>query len=275
MDPLILNTLTTAAQGATLVGTTAAIPNEIKVALLKPSADAIGNAFGLLINHLVQPTIRLGIRDEQKINEYKKSLDDKLNAIPKGRIDTSRVLDAVEITQNSINRIDNDLLRDMFAQLLANAFDTEKQKTVRINFSRILQSLEPKDAQLLRDLKGGHKAFAYTSARVALDRGQYLPAAVPFQMISLNDNSIATVGTSLQTIESFGLVEIVTDTKLTDTTLYEKMDNNIHFQHYKTLNSVTFGEYNKQKYGETGNTVLHRGVVQVTPLGEEFLMSVM
>lgn len=272
MDFNFLNTL---AENVTPDAAIAPIPKDVKSSLLKPSADAIGNALGILVTHFTLPAIRLGIRDEQNVGTFKSELSNKINEIPDDRFNIDRIGDVIELTAVAVNKIDNETFRHMFSTLIANTLDLKHQDDVRLLFGTILRNLEPKDAQLLRDLNSRNRINAYATAAFLLSDGTYSKSLIPpFQIISIRDNSVTLVGSSLQVLESFGLLKITDSSEsLTDKCRYQEMEASEIWLLFKHVDELLINSQLSSSNQPAGQMALRHGFIEITQLGQELLWS--
>lgn len=128
-------------------------------AVLNPGANQIGTLFGDLLAmatskiHFSAEKMRL--QQAHDLEEFKKSLSDKLNAKPEECLVEPRMQVVGPAVENAKFCMDEPQIRKMFQNLLANSADIRYQSQVHPSFSAMIAQMSPLDAENLELFKGG------------------------------------------------------------------------------------------------------------------------
>lgn len=164
------------------------VPDDTKKALLNPSATAVGEGIGGILLFLCSPFIKLGIYSTGNIESYRKKIESKLNNVSIENYDKEKLPLAYSTLNESMDRINEDELQDMFANLIAGTLNKEVNNSVSPKFKSILSNMSNQEAQLLNKLARTHnREFPVTSISVSGNDGLRSPIANNFISIDLNN----------------------------------------------------------------------------------------
>lgn len=247
-------------------------------AVLKPGANQIGTLFGDLLAmatskiHFSAEKMRL--QQAHDLEEFKKSLSDKLNAKPEECLVEPRMQVVGPAVENAKYCMDEPKIREMFQNLLANAADERYQSKVHPSFSAIIAQMSPLDAENLSLFR---KKEVYPIARYKINLsggGEY----VSFTHCFLANSKMKTAdelelqAASLSSLERQGLIEIIYGQLLLDKTVYEPFENTEIMQRSR----ITLSIYQAMENENTPDDMRHtsvtqqNGIVKLTPFGKEF-----
>ena len=247
-------------------------------AVLKPGANQIGTLFGDLLAmatskiHFSAEKMRL--QQAHDLEEFKKSLSDKLNAKPEECLVEPRMQVVGPAVENAKYCMDEPKIREMFQNLLANAADERYQSKVHPSFSAIIAQMSPLDAENLSLFR---KKEVYPIARYKFNLsggGEY----VSFTHCFLVNPKMKTAdelelqAASLSSLERQGLIEIIYGQLLLDKTVYEPFENTEIMQRSR----ITLSIYQAMENENTPDDMRHtsvtqqNGIVKLTPFGKEF-----
>lgn len=247
-------------------------------AVLNPGANQIGTLFGDLLAmatskiHFSAEKMRL--QQAHDLEEFKKSLSDKLNAKPEECLVEPRMQVVGPAVENAKFCMDEPKIREMFQNLLANAADERYQSKVHPSFSAIIAQMSPLDAENLSLFR---KKEVYPIARYKINLsggGEY----VSFTHCFLANSKMKTAdelelqAASLSSLERQGLIEIIYGQLLLDKTVYEPFENTEIMQRSR----ITLSIYQAMENENTPDDMRHtsvtqqNGIVKLTPFGKEF-----
>lgn len=247
-------------------------------AVLEPGANQIGTLFGDLLAmatskiHFSAEKMRL--QQAHDLEEFKKSLSDKLNAKPEECLVEPRMQVVGPAVENAKYCMDEPKIREMFQNLLANAADERYQSKVHPSFSAIIAQMSPLDAENLSLFR---KKEVYPIARYKINLsggGEY----VSFTHCFLANSKMKTAdelelqAASLSSLERQGLIEIIYGQLLLDKTVYEPFENTEIMQRSR----ITLSIYQAMENENTPDDMRHtsvtqqNGIVKLTPFGKEF-----
>ena len=247
-------------------------------AVLKPGANQIGTLFGDLLAmatskiHFSAEKMRL--QQAHDLEEFKKSLSDKLNAKPEECLVEPRMQVVGPAVENAKYCMDEPKIREMFQNLLANAADERYQSKVHPSFSAIIAQMSPLDAENLSLFR---KKEVYPIARYKFNLsggGEYVSFTHCFLVNSKmkTADELELQAASLSSLERQGLIEIIYGQLLLDKTVYEPFENTEIMQRSR----ITLSIYQAMENENTPDDMRHtsvtqqNGIVKLTPFGKEF-----
>ena len=247
-------------------------------AVLKPGANKIGTLFGDLLAmatskiHFSAEKMRL--QQAHDLEEFKKSLSDKLNAKPEECLVEPRMQVVGPAVENAKYCMDEPKIREMFQNLLANAADERYQSKVHPSFSAIIAQMSPLDAENLSLFR---KKEVYPIARYKFNLsggGEYVSFTHCFLVNSKmkTADELELQAASLSSLERQGLIEIIYGQLLLDKTVYEPFENTEIMQRSR----ITLSIYQAMENENTPDDMRHtsvtqqNGIVKLTPFGKEF-----
>ena len=247
-------------------------------AVLKPGANQIGALFGDLLAmatskiHFSAEKMRL--QQAHDLEEFKKSLSDKLNAKPEECLVEPRMQVVGPAVENAKYCMDEPKIREMFQNLLANAADERYQSKVHPSFSAIIAQMSPLDAENLSLFR---KKEVYPIARYKFNLsggGEYVSFTHCFLVNSKmkTADELELQAASLSSLERQGLIEIIYGQLLLDKTVYEPFENTEIMQRSR----ITLSIYQAMENENTPDDMRHtsvtqqNGIVKLTPFGKEF-----
>ena len=120
---------------------------------VKPVVQPTGELVGLLpraIKAALAPVEKWVLQREYNVAETKKLLEEKLSAVPPELIEAPEPHIAVPAIQYISYCMDNEDLRDMYANLLANSMNKVVKNGVHPGFVEIIKQLCPDEAKILK-----------------------------------------------------------------------------------------------------------------------------
>ena len=247
-------------------------------AVLNPGANQIGTLFGDLLAmatskiHFSAEKMRL--QQAHDLEEFKKSLGEKLNAKPAECLVEPRMQVVGPAVENAKYCMDEPKIREMFQNLLANAADERYQSKVHPSFSAIIAQMSPLDAENLSLFR---KKEVYPIARYKFNLsggGEYVSFTHCFLVNSKmkTADELELQAASLSSLERQGLIEIIYGQLLLDKTVYEPFENTEIMQRSR----ITLSIYQAMENENTPDDMRHtsvtqqNGIVKLTPFGKEF-----
>lgn len=133
------------------------LPQTTKEKLLNPSARAIGLGVSALFYKIFYKPIRYSIIQQKEVDDLINRTSEKISRIPKNKQTLEKrglIAKAVESSQYSL---DSEQLREMFANIIANAANKDYVSGVYPIFPTILSNMASHDAYFLKRISIGHK----------------------------------------------------------------------------------------------------------------------
>ena len=120
--------------------------------LTNPATNTVGQRFADLLDLVFTPVEMAKIYKDHKIDAFRDSLNKKIDAIPEDK----RVLPPLNVVGPALEAskyyIENEVLREMFAELISSSMNSDKTGLAHPSFAEIIKQLSPLDAKLLSDV---------------------------------------------------------------------------------------------------------------------------
>lgn len=182
--------------------------------LVKPSAEIIGDVTGRSVKALLAPLRGLlwgWERIEQTVTD---GINKRFEKIPQEQQKTPDPEIAVPLMQALTYTAQNETLREIYLNLLANSMDTAKEKFVHPSFVELIKQMNSLDAKVFEALsqKQGYQE-AINPSIALVGQGKTFVDVVPewFLNLSIPSFNIFDISTSLIRLNKFGLIELMYD----------------------------------------------------------------
>ena len=231
----------------------------------KPAAKSTGELVGLVpraIKAALAPVEKWVLQREYNIAETKKLLEEKLKNTSPELIQAPEPHIAVPALQYISYCMDNEELRDMYANLLANSMNVVAKNGVHPGFVEIIKQLSPDEAKILRYLHTNH-FVPIIGLKIIKTAGGYLDILKLFTNICelCECENIADYEKHIDNLKRLGLVTIPDNEVLTDKSQYEPLkahpyivEQKAHYEKFDSVKKVEFTE----------------GHIQLTSFGNSF-----
>lgn len=262
-------------------GLTIKLPSSIDESakvLLKPPAAELGDFFADLL-YMVTGKVHLSaakkrLENEHKLQQFKVELQQTVESKepqyltePKQQV-VGQALAQVQYC------LDEENLREMFKNLIANAADSRYSPMIHPSFSTMITQMSPLDAQNLSLFKGDD-ALPVAEYRYDMQDGSYHCAFTHVFLANPNvveDNFCDLQSASLSSLEHQGLVEIKYGSYLADKDAYKAFEE---LPLYKEMKKRVV-PYDENVRGDEApprivGVSITRGMVSLTPLGHAFV----
>lgn len=193
----------------------------------RPVAKPTGELVGLVpraIRAALAPVEKWVLQQEYNVAETKKLLEEKLQNTPPELIQPPEAHIAVPALQYISYCMDNEELRDMYANLLANSMNSVVKNGVHPAFVEIIKQLSPDEAKILRYLyeKG---VVPIIGLKVHKDTGKHLEVFPVFSDVADHCDCEDFMGYEryIDNLSRLGLIMIPDGQHLVDSTLYEPL----------------------------------------------------
>jgi hypothetical protein len=213
----------------------------------KPIAKSTGEMLALVpraIKAALLPLEKWIMDKEYNLAETQKLLADKLKDIPPEQIEQPEAYIAVPALQYITYCMDNDELRNLYANLLANSMNKTIKNGVHPGFVEIIKQLSPDEAKILKYIST-HPTIPIVSLRYENNdnTGQYVLRTFSIIAFENNCENPFHIEQYFNNLIRLGLIEIPENYRLTDKKLYEPIRNHTYI---KSL--MLESEYKKYGY---------------------------
>lgn len=234
----------------------------------KPIAKPAGELLGLVpraIKAALSPVEKWVLQKEYNIEETKRLLEQKLEGISPDLIESPDPHIAVPALQYISYCMDNDELRDMYANLLANSMNKVVKNGVHPGFVEIIKQLSPDEAKILKYMSNNHQTIPTISLKYGTrgngsitiienfsTAGENAGCEFPYQIQKCFDN-LCRLGL---------LYDAKGMTSFTDKTKYEPLKNHKNIVPLATEEGAKLYGEEKFRFDES--------IIRLTSFGESF-----
>lgn len=167
------------------------------------------------VNHKLE----IGLVEKQHAVQFKKEIADEINKIEYDNIQEPRKSIISSALDSSVNFLDEEPVRKMFAKLIASSMDSSKQGNIHPSFAEIVKQLSPNDAVLLTQLYESEYNACVRYTTPAKDNGE-IDLSNYFVLPLVTDYLQTTNG--IDNLLRLNLISLSTDQYLTRENAYEK-----------------------------------------------------
>lgn len=233
----------------------------------KPVVKATGELVGLLpraIKAALLPVEKWVLQREYNIEETKKLLEEKLQNVPPELIQPPDAHIAVPALQYISYCMDNEELRNMYANLLANSMNEVVKNGVHPGFVEIIKQLCPDEAKILRYFST-HIVIPTVTLRYENEKGEGIDLVRNFSNVGelAECENPFEVNKYFNNLIRLGLLESSQAlSSLTDKKLYEPLKNHRYIQAKTDESVMQKSTFKIVKFNE--------GYISLTDYGKSF-----
>ena len=244
-----------------------AIAQDVYTDLAKPAATAAGEVIGLVpraIKAALLPLEKWVVEREYNLAMTKKLLEEKLKSIPPEYIVQPDAHVAVPAIQYISYCMDNEELRNMYANLLANSMNRVVKNGVHPGYVEIIKQLSPDEAKILK--------YMHTDSKIPTLGIKVMDGAKQIEITRDLTNVMKLAGCEItgesrpyiDNLVRLGLIEKSRYASFADKKVYEPLKNDPHTRSLEEFAKM-WGEkkgYPTVKYEE--------GFIELTEYGRGF-----
>ena len=233
----------------------------------KPVVKATGELVGLVpraIKAAIAPVEKWILQREYNIEKTKKLLEEKLKNVPPELIQPPEAHIAVPALQYISYCMDNEELRDMYANLLANSMNEVVKNGVHPGFVEIIKQLCPDEAKILRYFST-HTVIPTITLRYENEKGEGVNVVQNFSNVGelAQCENPFEVNKYFNNLIRLGLLESSQVlSSLTDKNLYEPLKNHRYIQVRTDESVLQKSRFKKANFNE--------GYISLTDYGKSF-----
>lgn len=190
------------------------IPDESLVKFWNPILGSLGEGFGGIFYWMFHKPIEYKVIRKAALKDFVVQMSQKMKDIPEDFRDPSKLGLVLEALQNSVYQLNQEEIRAMFANLVANLADKRKNSTITPRYIYILSQLGYDDAVFLRELvhQNGESVLYARKAAVNNSRiDKYMSDY--FLYFSGEKKVLSDFESTINVLESLGIIK-ETDEKL-------------------------------------------------------------
>lgn len=187
---------------------------EVYKDLVKPAAQEVGVVAGRSAKALLSP-VRAFLWSWERVEQLVvDGVNRRFEKIPEEQRRTPDPEIAVPLIQALTYTAQNDTLREMYLNLLANSMDTAMDKSVHPSFVDLIKQMNALDAKVFEKLASETGYQRVTNPNIAIKgQGKIFVNAVPEWFIGwkIDGQDIFDTSASMLRLRKFGLVELMFD----------------------------------------------------------------
>lgn len=235
--------------------------------LAHPAAHATGELVGLVpraVKAALQPLEKWILEREYNLAETQKLLEEKLKNVKPENITSPEAYVAVPALQYISYCMDNDELRDMYANLLANSMNKVVKNGVHPAFVEIIRQLSPDEAKILKVIRS-KRAIPTITLRAEDNRGCGQDVVRDFSVITetANCENIGAYEQYFDNLIRLGLLKHANKYQsLVSEELYQSLETNPFILQMKKIIPAMYKNYSTPK--------IERSYIYVTSFGIAF-----
>ena len=236
--------------------------------LSKEVGFTLANVWHLVFGSFNHQIAKWRIKQQQALDEFSKDVAAKVLAVPEDkRIDPNLNIigSALEKAKYAIEEPE---LRNMFANLIASATNSDMANKVQPSFASIIEQLSPLDAQNLATFRT-KATQAIAAYRYSLHPKGYLPILDHVFLGNPNEKDLEIQSLSLSVLEHQGLVEIDYSSWLNNNDVYNAFGETPFYKARKAPfieKPESIDDTPRKK-----DFIFQKGLVSLTPLGKSFI----
>ena len=222
-----------------------ALTTEIYKDIAKPVLQEVGSVAGRTTKALLAP-VRSLLWGWERIEEFVESeIKKRLDKIPEEKRKSPEPEIAVPLLQALTYTAQNETLRDMYINLLANSMNSDKNNIVHPSFVEIIKQMNSLDAKVFDKLAKTNAYQKILNPKIMLKgKGKFFSNATPewYAGWTIEGYSEFEVSASLIRLSKFGLIELMFDrsadkdyTIIKNSPFLQSILNNYQMAHSNTV----------------------------------------
>ncbi|MFZ4455507.1 MAG: DUF4393 domain-containing protein [Bacteroidales bacterium] len=197
-----------------LINEAKALSPEIYNDIAKSSLQEVGSVAGRTVKALLSPIRGMLWGWEQIEKIVEEEVKKRIENIPNERRKSPEPEIAVPLLQALTYTAQNETLREMYMNLLANSMDTEKEKTVHPSFVEIIKQMNSLDAKVFNKLSQDNKYQRIINPSIGTkNTNKFFIGATPEWYIgwTIEGYNEFDVSASFVRLSKFGLIDLMYD----------------------------------------------------------------
>lgn len=240
------------------------IDNAVKNLTDKPTAtigDVISDCLFLVFGGIGQMAALKRAKYSFELEHFKTELEEKLNAIPEEKRIEPNMHTICTALDSMRFCVEEKELRDMFATLIANSINTDKEAFVHPSFGEIIKQMTSLDAVIFKAMTKQTVLPVLRLKIVYKSRGQ---GSLSRNLIWDDWNSIDRVAASLDNLTRLKLIDISYEEFYTDETRYDRLREKKHIAKEFEKLQVFANKFQ-------GKVDFDKGIIRITEFGKNFI----
>lgn len=252
------------------------VPEFLNNALSEPSKEigrSIANIFYFTLYPINMPIEKLRLKQAVNLKKYQSELSEKLSQIPEENLIEPKLSIVGPALEASKYYIEEEEIRNMFAQLITASVDDRYSSRVHHSFVEIIKQISPLDAQNLLSF-GNMANRPIVNYIVTSDAGEFIIQEHVF-LENENCNDLNKISVSITNLQRLGIVSIDYVKNLHPETYTKFKEHKCYLEYqdmYKDHLTVEIPVELKHVAAFLTNqrVEIQKGVISLTPFGSSF-----
>lgn len=239
----------------------------------KEIGNTLGNIFYLVFSPINYNVEKLKIKHAENLKQYEIEIRNELNKIPENKLVEPPLSIVGPALEASKFYIDEEILRKMFAKLIAASMNADIRSRAHHSFIEIIKQLSPLDASNLNIIfYKKHFPLARYDAVLNNDSGDWNTLETNVFLSNSQNKNIKEQAISIANLNRLGLVNISYENYITNKKLYSVFKKEPNYIAY--VNDIKQKLNNNPKFSYK-SIIIREGLVEITPLGLSFASTCM
>ena len=220
--------------------------------------------FPRVINHLLSKLDFYLLKSEYQKKELIISLENRLKSVEESKLVAPEPFVAIPALNAYSYSMDNQTLKNLYVNLLANAMNIDTKEFVHPAYVEIIKQMSPNDALVLNEIN--KMVNLPILQAIAVDKAEFYTFQTLLSDISILENlniNINMIRFFLANLNRLGLIELNRDANISEyESLYKKIESNGIVQNIIATTNIDIKDYEIK---------FVRGYAALTPFGENFM----
>lgn len=234
--------------------------DEVKKPILSEMGNTFAYAWQGTFSFIETWATKKKISQHYALESYKNEIENKYISISPDKLVEPKLEIIGPALEASKYYIENKELRNMFSNLIASSFNSDKTDFVHPSFTEFIKQLSPLDAKIFKELYLNEHTYGVGEVRLNTGNSTYLTLyRTFFPLILFNSSNLLLVQASIDNLIRLGLINVNSNCKFTDDSIYNPI-----YEHeaFKGIQAHLLDDRN--------NVYLHKMLWNVTMLGNCF-----
>ena len=199
------------------------LPKSTMEKLLNPAANEVGKGIGALLSIIFSPIVSANVIEKKWLANFATKISNKIGAVPPKDQDFSKPGLAIKALEDSRYQLNEELLREMFANLIASGVDKQKNEYITPRYATVLSQLGADDAKFLEELyEEDYPLFPASRIRYSNLRGDSYIEEPEIYLCNKNSEIKEVPQATISVLQSLGIIQLKEGQYINETSFNKK-----------------------------------------------------
>lgn len=174
---------------------------------MKPALNVFGEGLSGVLYFIFHKPIEYKVVHQAELADFTERMTQKIKQIPNEYRDSSKYSLVLETLQNSVYQLNEEELRELFANLVASLTDRQKNEDITPRYVYILSQLGLKDALLLEELVTQDDNKLYYVREANVTDGKIVSSTKKVLYLYQTGKILEDIDSSMNVLESLGIIK--------------------------------------------------------------------